>query len=170
MDETVRLASGAERQIAITATRDSVWSLVTDVERFGEWSPETYRVEWLTPAPHGVGAKLRGYNTNPRNSKSWWSECEVLEMDPGNVFRFCVLCVDFGDGELHDLRGDLSTTWRYAIDDRSFLDGEVSLTVGFDCPAFKDMDSRYRQAGRFQDLESGCEQTLARIKVAAERT
>jgi hypothetical protein len=114
-------------------------------------------------------SKFRGYNTNPRNFKRWWSECEVLEVDPGCVFRFCVLCADFADGEFYDLRGDFSTTWRYAIDDRSLDEGGVSLTVGFDCPASKDMDSGYRQAGRFEDLESGCEQTLARIKVAAER-
>ena len=72
MEEDVGLVLGAEREIAITATRDSVWSLVTDVERFGEWSPETSGVEWLTPPPHGVGSKFRApaLRTQTTNSAS----------------------------------------------------------------------------------------------------
>ena len=68
------------------------------------------------------------------------------------------------------MRGDWSTTWRYAIDDRSLVDGGVKLDSRLRLSGFKDIDSGYRQGGRFEDLESGCEQTLARIKVAAERS
>jgi uncharacterized protein YndB with AHSA1/START domain len=168
MEESGELLSGAERQVTINATPESVWSLMTDIERFGEWSPETYRVEWQTPPTHGVGSIFRGFNTNPRNAKRWWSDCEVLELDPGRVFKFCVLRADFGDGNVLDLRGEWSTTWRYAIDGGD-TDRTARLTLGFDCPAFKEMDSGYRRAGRFEDLESGCDQTLARIKAAAER-
>jgi hypothetical protein len=161
--------SGASRQIRIAASASTVWSLVSDVERFGEWSPETYRVEWVTPPPQGVGSRFRGYNHNLDKTKSWWSECEVLQMDREHVFCFSVLCVDFGDGNVIDLRGDGSTTWRYAIDKTNAAEGEVTLVLGFDCPSFSDPHSDYRRAGRFEDLESGCEQTLQQLKRAAEQ-
>ena len=169
MDDLTVLATGTSRVITIAAAASDVWSLVSDVERFGEWSPETYRVEWLTPPPRAVGSRFRGYNRNLTGTKSWWSDCEVLEMDPGRTFSFCVLRVDFGDGNVLDLRGDRSTTWRYVIDDRGLHDGGLIVSVGFECPSFADPNSAYRRAGRFEDLEVGCDQTLQRLKDTAER-
>ena len=170
MEQPVPSPSGARREVVVTATTAALWALVTDVERFGEWSPETYRVEWRSPPPHEVGSIFRGYNRNLSGTMSWWSDCEVLAQDRERAFSFRVRRVDFGDGNVVDLGDDMSTTWRHHLDPSTGADRAVSVALSFDCPALADNESLYSKAGRFADLESGCEQTLRRLKETAERT
>lgn len=47
----------------VSASPEKVWSLVTDLPRMGEWSPENLGGEWLDGATGAaVGAKFRGNN------------------------------------------------------------------------------------------------------------
>jgi hypothetical protein len=39
----------------IAADPDSVWDMISDVTRMGQWSPECYRAMWLT-SRRGEGA------------------------------------------------------------------------------------------------------------------
>src|SRR5438552_2915615 len=49
--------------VTIGAPPEVVWRMIADVRRMGEWSPETYRCEWIAPATAPVvGARFRGYN------------------------------------------------------------------------------------------------------------
>jgi len=73
----------------IAATADALWSMVADVTRMGEWSPENEGGEWLDPTRGAEpGAKFRGRNR--RGKRSWTTVATVLEADPGRVFSFHV--------------------------------------------------------------------------------
>lgn len=66
----------------IAASPDLVWSLVSDVTRMGEWSPETERGVWLKGATGPtVGARFKG--ENQLGKKSWATVCEVVDAEPG---------------------------------------------------------------------------------------
>lgn len=75
------------REIAAPAER--VWSMVSDLTRMGEWSPEADGGEWRGgadgPSP---GAKFRGRNRN--GSRRWTTAVTVVDADPGRRFTFRV--------------------------------------------------------------------------------
>ncbi len=71
----------------IAAAPETLWAMVADVTRMGEWSPETARCRWLrgASAPK-VGARFKGVN---RNGKRRWSTINtVTACVPGEVFAF----------------------------------------------------------------------------------
>lgn len=76
-----------EREVAAPA--ETVWALVSDVTRMGEWSPETTRGQWLgsTTGP-AVGARFKG--TNQLGSRKWQTVATVVECEPGRRFAFDV--------------------------------------------------------------------------------
>ncbi len=90
-----------EREIA--APPEKVWSLVSDITRMGEWSPEARGGEWIKGATGpAVGARFKGRNA--RGKRSWSTDCRVVECDPGSRFAFAVSS------------GPLSVaTWTYVI-------------------------------------------------------
>lgn len=83
MDDAVSVT----REIAAPA--ETVWSMVSDVTRMGEWSPENQGATWLGsatgPAP---GARFKGRNRNGR--RSWSTTATVVDAVPGQRFSFRV--------------------------------------------------------------------------------
>ncbi|MEP6624365.1 MAG: SRPBCC family protein, partial [Acidimicrobiia bacterium] len=76
-----------EREIA--APPEKVWSLVSDITRMGEWSPEARGGEWVKGASGpAVGARFKGRNA--RGKRSWSTDCHVVECEPGSRFAFAV--------------------------------------------------------------------------------
>jgi len=74
-----------ERQVA--ATPATVWALVSDVERMGEFSPETTGCEWVGEQRGPVvGARFRGRNRF--GSRQWQTSCRVVGSEPGRLFAF----------------------------------------------------------------------------------
>jgi uncharacterized protein YndB with AHSA1/START domain len=74
------------------APAEKVWSMISDITRMGEWSPEATGGSWLKGATGpAVGAKFRG--TNRKGIRWWWTTCTVTEADPAKAFAFKV---DFG--------------------------------------------------------------------------
>ena len=68
-------------QALILASPSSVFRLVSDITRMGEWSLECRRCEWLDDvgaAP--VGARFRGYNQ--RGWVKWRMNCTVSAFEP----------------------------------------------------------------------------------------
>jgi uncharacterized protein YndB with AHSA1/START domain len=66
--------------VTVAAPIESVWKVVADVTRTGEWSHECHRVAWLGEATAAApGVRFRGRN----RSGVWrWSRtCEVLAVD-----------------------------------------------------------------------------------------
>ena len=77
----------------IAASADTLWAMVSDVTRMGEWSPENEGGEWLDAplverAGVAPGAKFRSRNRLGR--RAWSTVATVLEADPGRVFSFRV--------------------------------------------------------------------------------
>lgn len=68
-------------EVTTEAPIESVWRVISDVTRTGEWSHECHQVTWLGGAAVAApGARFRG-----RNRSGWlrWSRtCEILAADP----------------------------------------------------------------------------------------
>lgn len=145
-----------EAQIAIEAPPETVYALVADVTRMGEWSPECYRCAWLDGATGpAVGARFRGYN---RWRGCRWSRTVVVTVaDPGREFEFETVPTR--------LYRD-STRWRYRFAPR---DRGTLVTESFEVTAI----NRYLQAGevlvgRAPGIVPAMQRTLERLKAAAE--
>lgn len=73
----------------IAAPAGTVWGMVSDISRMGEWSPENEGGEWLKDATGPTtGARFRGVNRNGK--RSWKTTSTVTESDPGRRFAFRV--------------------------------------------------------------------------------
>jgi uncharacterized protein YndB with AHSA1/START domain len=78
---TRRVARSCRVEVIADAPIESVWRVVADVTRTGEWSHECHHIAWLGGATAAVpGARFRG-----RNRSGWlrWSRsCEILAVHP----------------------------------------------------------------------------------------
>jgi len=76
---TRRVARTCRVEVEVAASIESVWRVVSDVTRTGEWSHECLQVDWLDGASLAApGVRFRG-----RNRSLWlrWSRtCEVLSV------------------------------------------------------------------------------------------
>lgn len=73
----------------IRGEADELWTMVADVTRMPEWSPETVSATWLDRAgPARVGARFEG--TNRHGRKTWKTVCTVTASEHGGVFAFRV--------------------------------------------------------------------------------
>jgi hypothetical protein len=71
----------------MTATPIVVWSMISDITRMGEWSPEALGGVWLDGATGpAVGARFRGRNQN--GWRKWGAKCRVTDATPGQRFAF----------------------------------------------------------------------------------
>ena len=71
----------------VAAPVDTVWALVTDLPRMGEWSPENKGGEWVKGATGpAVGAKFKGRNSNGK--RSWSTIVEVNHFDAPRKLSF----------------------------------------------------------------------------------
>lgn len=104
-DETLRAST------EVRASADQIYSVVSDVTRIPEWSPETRRAEWLTPD------RFRAWNR--RRLGRWRTVANVVEAEPGRNFSFIVQA----------LGGDW-THWTYLIEPGSTA-GATRLTEVF---------------------------------------
>ena len=148
-------ARHGEVQVHVDAPPDAVWSLVADLDRMGEWSPECYRVEWLDGATAAVvGARFRGYNRI--GPIKWSTVCVITKAEPGRELAFSVV----------NGHGREETQWRYVLEN----DGATTrLVESYEfkwCPVL----NRIAEIPfpRDRQLRRGIAETLARIKTAAE--
>jgi len=73
----------------VAAAPDTLYALVADVTRMGEWSPETVEAAWLGDATGpAVGARFSGRNRI--GSTAWTTKPTVTVADPGRTFAFKV--------------------------------------------------------------------------------
>jgi hypothetical protein len=134
--------------IHINAPCDTVFALVSDVTRMGEWSPETVGATWVDGATGpGVGVKFRG--TNKLGPFKWSTTPTITEFEPGKLFAF-----DAG-----------GTVWCYSFTDAN---GGTSVTESFRINST--LSKLYTLPPRRNMLIRGMQETLERIKAAAEAT
>ncbi|MEP6660894.1 MAG: SRPBCC family protein [Acidimicrobiales bacterium] len=73
----------------IAASPVKVWTMISDLPRMGEWSPENTGGKWVRGANGpAVGARFVGSNRNGK--KSWTTTCTVSECEPDRAFSFDV--------------------------------------------------------------------------------
>jgi hypothetical protein len=76
----------------IAASPEKVWSLVTDLPRMGEWSPENQGGSWSKGATGpAVGASFKGRNKNGK--KSWGTTVIVNVCDEPSKFSFALMAL-----------------------------------------------------------------------------
>lgn len=90
-------------EAVIDAGPGTVYDVISDVARTGEWSPECRGCEWVDHR-RGVGARFKGRN---RSGVVRWSRLvEVVAADPGREFAFRTVT---------DRLNKDSTTWRFRL-------------------------------------------------------
>lgn len=68
----------------------AVWSVVTDLPRMGEFSPENVGGEWVKGSTGpALGARYRGLNRKG-TSKQWSTKVRVVEFEVDRLFTFDV--------------------------------------------------------------------------------
>jgi uncharacterized protein YndB with AHSA1/START domain len=138
----------------IDAPPERVWRLVTDVGRYGEWSPENRGGRWQ--GPPGVGAVFKG--SNRRGVMRWTTRCTVLEYREPSRFSFQVAESKMRWGyRLEPERGGTRVAeWREHVEELPFI---LKLLVA------TGLLGRERESLLVNDMR----RTLAAIKAAAER-
>ena len=84
-------AVAESRQISASALE--LWSMVADLPRMSEWSPENEGGRWVRGDGPAIGALFRGRNKN--GLRRWTTTARVLEAEPGRSFEFTVTFAGF---------------------------------------------------------------------------
>ncbi len=87
------------------AEPETVWALIADVTRVGEWSHECRGADWVGGATSAaVGARFRGRNT----SRGWrWNRvCTIVACEPPREFAYRTRGLLFND----------ATLWHFALE------------------------------------------------------
>ena len=146
--------------IDIAATPDEVYSLVSDITRMGEWSPECVECSWAKGATGPeVGARFKARNKGARGP-AWRNTPTVTAARAGHEFAFNRKGQGIG-----------SYTWRYVMEPTTT---GTRLTESFDAekvlgPVMTFITEKWTgSSDRDADLRRGMTTTLARLKAAAE--
>ena len=146
------------RSTEVAAPPERVWALVSDLPRMGELSPENTGGRWLGGATGPVpGARFRGKNR--RGARRWSTSVRVTRCEPPRSFAFDVTSGGLG-----------VATWAYEVEPtaggcrvtETWTDrrGPLMRAIGAAVSGVKD---------REEFSASSIEQTLDRVKAAAER-
>ena len=144
----------------MNAPPETIWALVSDVTRIGEYSPETFEAEWVDGATGPVtGARFRGHVKRNGIGPVYWTQCRVTEAAPGQVFAFDVVN---GDSTIN--------SWRYELSTRD--GGITDVTESFQLAPSLPFKIYWALLGwaRGRTNEKGMRQTLERIKAAVEKS
>jgi len=151
----------SEVEVSTTVKADpvTVWRLVSDLPRMGEWSPENTGGRWLDGATGPAkGARFRG--TNKHGLLRWSTTVTVTAADEGREFAFEVSS------------GPLSVaTWRYTLE----ATGDTTTVT----ESWSDRRPRWMKIGSIPVMgvadraghnRRNMEATLAALKTTAEQT
>jgi hypothetical protein len=144
----------------VAATAGSVYDLVTDISRMGEWSPENQGGTWCDGASSPmVGARFTGRN---RRRAAWTTTATVTEADAGRAFAFVIGKVDRPQ-----------TSWRY-----TFMSSGPGCEVTETCQILRQpgpigrlmtrLGTGVAWSQRPDDLQEGMVETLRRLAATAE--
>jgi hypothetical protein len=144
--------------VHIDSPPDRVWSLISDITKMGEYSPEVVEAEWLDGCTGpSKGARYRGH---VRRNEKWpvlyWTTCLVTECKPGEVFEFAVI-----------IRDRPVNVWRYEF---RAANGGTDVTESFDLgenlftKIWRPLGGFTRERRNKRDML----RTLERVKAVAE--
>ncbi|MGH2758663.1 MAG: SRPBCC family protein [Actinomycetota bacterium] len=153
-----------EASAFIDAPPRSVYAMIADVTRMGEWSPECVGASWARGSSGPtVGAVFQG--TNQRNTNEWTTPNTVIAADEGEEFAWVVGTMDFR-----------VCTWRYRLTPEgegtrvteSFELGTEEVGFTSSVLARPDEERQVMIDARRAQLIDDMEHTLGRLKSAAE--
>jgi uncharacterized protein YndB with AHSA1/START domain len=151
-------AQRGRASIDIAAPPEVVYDLISDITRMGEWSPECYRCEWIDGANAPTkGVRFRGYNR--RGPLRWERTAVVVTAERGREFTFTTV---------NDRTGRDETHWQYTMEPTPL---GTQLTESFQflwCSLANKAAEMFLPRGH--QVTRGIEETLRRIKSAAEQT
>lgn len=147
-----------EASTRIDATPERVWSLVTDITRMGEWSPESTGGKWTRGAT-GPAAGARFVGSNAHGPVRWRTHCRVVECREPYRFAFTVAenGMTWGWRLEPDGESTVLTQWR----DRTTAPNVLVRALVATGLLGKDRENLMRE---------GMERTLAGVKATAERS
>ena len=147
-----------QAQVWIAAAPETVYALVSDLTRMGEFSPECFRVEWLEgAAAPAIGVQARGWNRFL--GITWARNVVILAAQPGVEFTFQTI-------PERPFYQD-STIWRYRFAPQ---DGGTLLTESYAIVFLSSWMHLFEKITRRPEkAPQGLHTTLTRIKAAAER-
>jgi uncharacterized protein YndB with AHSA1/START domain len=154
MTEIDASATTGSATVHVDAAPEVVFARLTDLSFLPGLSPENVRCELLDGASElSVGTKFRGHNK--AGDYEWHADCVVTVLDPNRAFAY-----EVPPGFEH------ATTWSYEI----VADGAGTIvTERFDAPMLA-LPEVYpgKIEGRRDNLEKGCQITMANLKRALE--
>ncbi len=143
--------------IPMSASATTIWALVSDITRIGEFSPETFEAEWLGSADGpGVGNRFRGHVKRNQKGPTYWTECVVSDSEPGRVFGFDVI-----------VQNKPINHWEYRLDPRG---DTTDVTESFRLANTTPNRLYWTLLGRWRSRTNldGMRSTLERIRAIAE--
>jgi len=146
-----------EVTVHMAAPPSAVWSVVTDVEDIGRYSPETFEGRWIDGATGpAVGARFQGHVKRNGRGPTYWTTCEVVACDPEREFGFAVIT-----------GGRSLNTWRYRLVPAG--DG-TDVTESFELADTPALRLYWRLLGwaRGRTNRDGMRTTLERIRAEVE--
>lgn len=143
--------------IVVACPPETLYAMVSDVTRTGEWSPICRACWWDDGDGPSVGSWFTGRNETP--SRVWETRSQVVVAEPGREFAFIV--------------GGSLVRWGFTMVP---VDGGTELTESWEfLPAGQTMfgerfgeDAAAQIQDRTQAAYDGIPVTLAAIKAAAE--
>jgi hypothetical protein len=146
--------------VHMKAPADTVWELVSDVTRIGEFSPETFEAEWTDGATGpAVGARFKGHVKRNGIGPIYWTPCKVTASEPGKEFAFAVL----GPGDR------VVNNWGYRIEAKG---DESDVSEYFELAPMLPLKIYWAIMGRFRGKTNrkGMTTTLERIRDVVEKS
>jgi hypothetical protein len=142
--------------ITIASSPETLYDMVSDVTRMGEWSP-VCKACWWDDDTRGEGAWFTGRNIT--EEKTWETRSKVVADEPGREFAFAV-------------NGD-RTRWGYTFEP---ADGGTVVTESWEIlpaaePTYPERfgdDAEAEIARRADNASNGMRETLAALKRVAE--
>jgi uncharacterized protein YndB with AHSA1/START domain len=151
------MGAGGEATVRIEATPEAVYDLVADITRMPEWSPETYKADWRPGWSSAVpGARFRGWNK--MGVLRWFTDPVIDVAERGRELAFTTTV--FGKGRV--------TTWRYRFEPTADGAGTDVTESWESVGSIPVLGKLFTNDKRIEELKHGMQQTLARIKAAAE--
>jgi uncharacterized protein YndB with AHSA1/START domain len=143
-----------QAEIDIEAPVAEVWGLVSDLSRMPQWSPQCRVMKVLGPVREGA----RTLNLNRRGRMFWPTTCTITEVDPQRKITFKVAANGTEwSYELEPIEGGTRV-----VESRRAPNGVKKMSSAVVNVAFGGVPSFE------QELVEGMNQSLSRIKTAAE--
>ena len=146
-----------EESVEIAADPVRVWSLVSDLPRLAEWSPQV--VKSFVRGGGGVQQGARLFNINRRGLLVWPTQSKVVTFEPHRLIAFRVK----ENFSVWSFELEPTATGTRLTQRRELPEGLSDLSVKLTQRFFGGQDSFG------EELRQGMRQTLDRVKAEAEK-